>query len=315
MSVDTQSESIWSLAVHGGAGQGREQEANIEHADAIRAELAAVLEKGAAILRNGGTAVDAVEDAVRRLEDSPLFNAGRGSVFNAAGEHELEASIMDGRTLDAGAAAALRGIKNPVSLARLVMQRSPHVFLQGEGAIAFAKAQGMELVDEAYFSTEDRRAALELAKRRSPPPNPSKQGTVGAVARDVHGDLAAATSTGGMTNKAVGRIGDSPIIGAGCYASNASCAVSGTGQGEYFIRATVARDIAALMEYGGKNARAAAAHVIRRRLEVLGGEGGVVVVDRDGHIVFEFNTGVMLRASVTHAAPVRTGIDRRDALY
>lgn len=294
-------EAAWALAVHGGAGAVGDGGRNRERA--IRAAITAALEAGAQILGAGGTSLDAVEDAVRRLEDSPYFNAGRGAVFNARAEHELEASIMDGRTLAAGAVAVLRGIKNPVTLARRVMERSPHVFLQGDGAMAFAESEGIGRVEPGYFWTEDRYAALQAVRARvasGRPPAP-QIGTVGAAALDTHGNLAAGTSTGGMTNKAVGRIGDSSIIGAGTYASNASCAVSGTGHGEYFIRATVARDVSALMEYAGKDADSAADTVIRRRLAGIGGKGGVIVVDRGGKVVFAFNTELMYRGSVTDA--------------
>ena len=302
---------IWALAVHGGAGAGREEEHAAEKADAIRATLKSVLEAAGALLASGGSALDAVEAAVCALEDSPLFNAGRGSVFNERGEHELEASIMDGRTLAAGAAAVLRGIRNPVSLARLIMERSPHVFLQGDGALLFASAHGIARVDPGYFRTERRWKTLEDAKRDASahagagPIGARSQdlGTVGAAALDMQGNLAAATSTGGLTNKAVGRVGDSPIIGAGTFASNESCAVSCTGHGEYFIRATAARDIAALIEYGGKDLQTAVDIVIGQRLSRLGGEGGAIAVDRAGRVAFAFNTDVMIRGCVTSTAP------------
>ena len=304
---DTHSSSAaapaWALAVHGGAGALPDAGSADERERATQAALETVLQAGARILRAGGTSLDAVEDAVRRLEDSPYFNAGKGAVFNARAEHELEASIMDGRTLAAGAVAVLRGIKNPIVLARRVMQRSPHVFLQGEGALAFAESEGVGLVAPGYFRTEERFRALREAKAREAagrPPAPQTS-TVGAVALDVRGDLAAATSTGGLTNKAVGRVGDSSIIGAGTYASNASCAVSGTGQGEYFIRATVARDVGALMEYAGKDAQSAADAIVHGRLARIGGKGGVIVVDRAGNVVFAFNTPVMYRGFVTEA--------------
>jgi L-asparaginase / beta-aspartyl-peptidase len=304
----------WSLAVHGGAGVNRGEALLDERTAAIRADLEAVLAAGALLLDGGGSSVDAVEEAVRRLEDSPLFNAGRGSVFNARGEIELEASIMDGRTLAAGAVAGLHGIRNPVALARRVMERSPHVFLHGEGALAFAAAEGIETVDADWFWTQHRWRAFERAKglASATPTQPREHGTVGAVALDTAGNLAAATSTGGLTNKWAGRIGDSPIVGAGCYASNASCAVSCTGQGEYFIRATIARDIAALIEYGGKDAQTAAHVAIEQRLAGLGGEGGAIVVDRKGAVAFAFNTDVMLRGRVTDGSPPAVGINRGD---
>jgi beta-aspartyl-peptidase (threonine type) len=287
----------WALAVHGGAGALSESESVDERERVIRA----VLDAGAQRLAAGRSSLDAVEDAVRRLEDCPYFNAGRGAVFNARGEHELEASIMEGRRMAAGACAVLHGIKNPIVLARRIMERSEHVFLQGQGAIAFAEVEGVEKAPPAYFWTQARFAALEQARGRAAAGRPpaSHPSTVGAVALDRYGDLAAATSTGGLTNKAAGRVGDSSIIGAGTYASNASCAVSGTGQGEYFIRGTLARDVAALMEYAGYDVQRAADAVIGERLARLGGEGGVVAVDREGRVAFAFNTEAMCRGVVT----------------
>lgn len=292
----------WSLALHGGAGLARDDALDGGREKAIRAVMGEVLEAGAQALAAGATSLDAVEEAVRRLEDSPLFNAGKGSVFNAHGEHELDASIMDGRSLRAGAVANVRNVKNPVTLARWVMERSPHVLLQGRGATAFAMQQGMPLVGPDYFWTEDRWQALKEARLRTGAKQPRHLGTVGAVALDRHGDLAAATSTGGVTNKLPGRVGDSAIIGAGTYASNASCAVSCTGQGEVFIRGTVARDIAALMELADHDVHSAVEAVIEQRLKELGGHGGAIVVDADGDIACAFNTEVMYRAFVTHAS-------------
>lgn len=303
----------WSLAVHGGAGVNRGEALIDERTGAIRAALDAVLAAGARVLDGGGSSVDAVEEAVRLLEDSPLFNAGRGAVFNADGDIELEASIMDGRSLAAGAVAGVRRIRNPVALARRVMEESPHVFLHGAGAESFAAALGLATVEPAWFRTEHRWKALEQARRSAgakAPPHADGSGTVGAVALDAAGNLAAATSTGGLTNKWAGRIGDSPIIGAGCFASNASCAVSCTGQGEYFIRATIARDIAALMEYGGSDVQAAADVAIGQRLGGLGGEGGAIAVDRGGRVAFAFNTGVMLRGRVARGSPAAVAIHR-----
>jgi L-asparaginase / beta-aspartyl-peptidase len=304
--------SRWSLAVHGGAGSGGDDSLDKHREQSIRATLAEVLEAGAQALAAGAASLDVVEEAVRRLEDSPLFNAGKGSVFNAHGEHELDASIMDGRSLNAGAVANVRNIKNPVALARLVMERSPHVFLQGAGAAAFAQDQGMSLVGPDYFWTEDRWQALKDARLRSGAKQPRDLGTVGAAALDRQGNLAAATSTGGVTNKLSGRIGDSAVIGAGTYASNASCAVSCTGQGEFFIRATIARDICALMEYAGSDAREAVATAIERRLHELGGRGGAIAVAHDGTIACAFNTDVMYRGGVTHATPVQIGVRAKD---
>lgn len=297
----------WSLAVHGGAGDSRSDKLDAERERAIRAVLAEVLEIGAQALAGGAASLDVVEDAVRRLEDSPWFNAGKGSVFNANGEHELDASIMDGQSLRAGAVASVRVVKNPVVLARWVMERSPHVLLQGAGAAAFAAAEGMPLVGPDYFWTEHRWQALKEARLRAAKPA-SGGGTVGAVALDRRGNLAAATSTGGVTNKLPGRIGDSALIGAGTYASNASCAVSCTGQGDFFIRATAARDIAALVEYADADLDTAVETVIRNRLGKLGGKGGAVAVGRDGYVAWAFNTELMYRGNVTHATPVQVAI-------
>jgi len=310
-------EGVWSLAIHGGAGAGSQESGAEERESQIHAALAAVLDAGGKILSGGGTALDVVEDAVTRLEDSPLFNAGKGAVFNERGEHELDASIMDGATLRAGAVAGLRTVKNPIRLARLVLERSPHVFLIAEGAHVFAARHGVERVDPAYFGTARRRAALDAAKLKeadlalSRPADES--GTVGAVALDVRGNLAAATSTGGVTNKAVGRVGDSALIGAGTFASNTSCAVSCTGQGEVFIRATAARDVAALIEYVGLDVQAAAEKVIHDRVAGLRGEGGLIAVDNLGRVAFAFNTGLMLRGAVTHASAPSTAIFRGES--
>ncbi|HEX5420502.1 MAG TPA: isoaspartyl peptidase/L-asparaginase, partial [Gammaproteobacteria bacterium] len=284
----------------------------------IRRALSDVLTASARILVDGGSSLDAVEDAVRRLEDSPLFNAGKGAVLNARGEHELDASIMDGGTCAAGAVAGLRHIKNPVALARRVMEASPHVFLQGQGAEEFARGAGFELVDPSYFRTEAslealervraaRRAAAsaERTERRQAEPE-----TVGAVALDIHGHLAAATSTGGITNKLPGRVSDSAVIGAGTYASDESCAVSCTGQGEYFIRATAARDVAALIEQGGKSLAEAAEAVLSGRVAKLGGRGGLIAVDKRGCIAWPFNTDTMYRGCVSSAAGPAVAIYR-----
>jgi beta-aspartyl-peptidase (threonine type) len=308
----------WSLAIHGGASTVRDEALQPDREAVVRAALAEVLEDVAKMLAAGASSLDAVEAAVRRLEDSPLFNAGKGAVFNSHGEHELEASIMDGRTLEAGAVAALRGVKNPVTLARRVMERTPHVFLQGDGALAFARAEGVEIMAPDYFWTEERWSSLKEARLRPAgrraAPERGGSGTVGAVALDRYGNVAAATSTGGMTNKMPGRVGDSSVIGAGTYASNSSCAVSCTGHGEYFIRATVARDICARIEYGGNDARAAIQAVLSRRLGRLGGRGGAIVVDRAGRVLTWTNTELMYRGIVTHKTPARTAIHRREAL-
>jgi L-asparaginase / beta-aspartyl-peptidase len=298
--------AAWALAIHGGAGSARDEGLDAAREQAIAETLRAVLADGAAALAAGAPSLDVVEHAVRALEDSPLFNAGRGAVYDARGEHELEASIMTGRTLSAGAVAAVQGVANPVTLARRVMECTPHVFLQGEGAVALARSQGLRLEPPEYFHTTHRREAWEAARRGAA--LPPERGTVGAVARDRQGDLAAATSTGGMTFKPPGRVADSSVIGAGTYASNASCAVSCTGHGEYFIRATVARDIGARMEYGREDASTAARAVIDTRLGPLGGRGGAIVVDRDGRLVCVFNTELMYRGAITAASPARIAL-------
>jgi L-asparaginase/beta-aspartyl-peptidase (threonine type) len=246
--------------------------------------------RGYTILQKGGPALDAVTAAVVALEDCPLFNAGRGAVFNADGEHEMDAAVMDGATLKAGAVAAVRRIRNPVLAARAVMERTPHVLLAGEGAERLAKAHGIALAPREYFFTQERHEALKKRLK-------SHHGTVGAVALDAHGHLAAATSTGGYTGKLPGRIGDSPLVGAGTWAEDATCAVSGTGLGEAFIRAAVAHDIAARMRYFGQPlARASAAAL--RNVARLGGDGGLVAVDRRGNIAMPFNSEGMYRAAV-----------------
>jgi beta-aspartyl-peptidase (threonine type) len=299
----------WALVIHGGASAAHDQPLGPARERAIRAALSEVLQAGARALAAGVGSLDVVEEAVRDLEDSPLFNAGKGAVFNSRGEHELEASIMDGRTLQAGAVASVRGIQNPIVLARWVMERSRHVYLHGEGAAAFAVAQGMELVAPDYFWTEESWNALKAARLHTgvERPPPREVGTVGTVALDRHGNLAAATSTGGLTNKPPGRVGDSSVIGAGTYASNESCAVSCTGEGEYFIRAGVARDICARVEYTGNDPASAAAAVLER-LGALGGQGGVIVVDRDGRVACVFNTDSMYRGAVSHDTAVQVAV-------
>ncbi len=286
----------FAIAIHGGAGTILKSSMTPEQDALYRTRLAEAVEVGYAILENGGTSLDAVEAVVQRLEDDSLFNAGKGSVFNSEGKVELDASIMDGNTLKAGAVAALHHVKNPIRLARAVMEQSEHVFLIGDGAEQFAKAHGIELVEDSYFFTEARWQSLQKAKAKDSLTEKEKHGTVGAVALDQHGNLAAATSTGGMTNKKFGRIGDSPIIGAGTYADNETCAISATGHGEYFIRAVVAHDIASLMRYKGLSLQAAAEEVIMKKLAKLGGTGGIVAIDRSGTIAMPFNTEGMYRA-------------------
>lgn len=291
----------FGIVIHGGAGTLLRENLTDELEAAYHASLAAALEAGHAILESGGTALDAVVAAVRILEDEPLFNAGRGAVFTSEGTNELDAAIMDGATLNAGAIAGVKRVKNPIDLARLVMEESPHVFMVGEGAEAFGRSFGVEEVGPDWFYTEARFEALERARARESvelswlEDEDWRYGTVGAVARDRAGNLAAATSTGGMTNKRFGRVGDVPVIGAGTYASNASCAISATGHGEYFIRTVVAREICARIEYLGESIQVATEAVINDRLGALGGTGGVVGLDRDGRPVLYMNTPGMYR--------------------
>ncbi len=297
------------LAIHGGAA-GARAELSPELEKLVRADMQRALETGQAVLkRSGGTALDAVEAAVRVLEDSPHFNAGKGAVFTHEGQNEMDASIMDGRNLQAGAVASVTVIKNPVTAARAVMEKTKHVILAGRGAEVFAAKVGLETVDPAYFWTERRwrqiqkvwQREAEEAKRQASTELTEKEpwGTVGAVARDTAGNLAAATSTGGRNNKMYGRIGDSPIVGAGTYAENGVCAVSGTGEGEYFIRYAACHDIAALMKYRGMSIEAAAAEVIQKKLKPAGGEGGVIALGADGQFTAPFNTPGLFRGYVT----------------
>ena len=314
------------LAIHGGAGAIPRDQMTPESEAAYRADLERALRTGHAILRDGGSSVDAVEATLRVLEDSPRFNAGKGAVFNHDGRNELDASIMDGSTLKAGAVAGVHRIRNPISLARLVMTSSEHVMLSGDGAEVFAREHGVRLVNPKYFWTPERWKALQDARRKeaeSRRPGKAgasahrpasavdgKFGTVGAVALDRAGNLAAGTSTGGMTNKRFGRIGDSPIIGAGTYANNRTCAVSATGHGEFFIRYAVAHDISALMEYRGMSLADAANEVVMHKLVDAGGEGGVVAMDREGNVAMPFNTPGMFRGWIDEDGTVRVDIYR-----
>jgi beta-aspartyl-peptidase (threonine type) len=276
-----------------------------EKETAYKHALESALEKGYSVLAEGGTATDAVARAVVELENSPLFNAGKGSVFTAEGTHEMDAAIMEGNTLNAGAVSLITGIKNPIVLARDVMEKSEHVFLAGEGAMKFARSLDYSLEDESYFYDQLRYEQWQEVKGTATfqldhsAKKDSKFGTVGAVACDCHGNLAAATSTGGMTNKRFGRIGDSPILGAGNYANNKTCAVSCTGSGEFFIRGVVAYDVSCLMEYKGLSLEDAAKEVIGRRLLEIGGDGGLIAVDAHGNIAMPFNTEGMYRGSKT----------------
>ncbi len=294
-------EPMISIAIHGGAGVISRASMSEENERAYRADLGRALDAGYAVLEKGGASLDAVVAAVRILEDSPYFNAGHGAVFSHAGVNELDAAIMDGATQKAGAVAGIRHVRNPIDLARMVMERTPHVLLSGEGAEEFALEQGVTLVPGSYFYTERRWKQLEDAQKAERTASVEEVigyfGTVGAVARDSKGNLAAATSTGGMTNKRWGRIGDSPIIGAGTYADNATCAVSATGSGEYFIRAVVAHEICARVRLSGVTAAAAAKDVIHGKLKEIGGDGGVIVVDRQGALSLEFNSEGMFRGA------------------
>jgi len=294
-----------ALAVHGGSGTINKGDLSEAKEREIRQTLEKAVRAGHRILLDGGSSLDAVSRAVTLLEDSPHFNAGRGAVFNAEGRNELDASIMEGAGLNAGAVAAVHNVRNPILLARKVMSDSVHVMLMGEGAEAFAREHDIEFEEDEYFFTEHRWRQLQKAKMSSQTDQsflseiPDRWfSTVGAVALDADGNLAAATSTGGMTNKRWGRVGDSPIIGAGTYADNRSCAVGATGHGEYFMRATVARDICARVQYTGVSLADAADYVINRQLTDMGGDGGIIAIDPQGNIALTFNTPGMYRASV-----------------
>ena len=307
-----------TIVIHGGAGAMEKGRYTPSEEAAYKAKLGDALDAGYAVLDRGGSALDAVEAAIVIMEDSPLFNAGKGAVFTREGKNELDASIMDGRTKAAGAVAGVTRVKNPIRLARAVMENSPHVMMVGEGAEEFAKEQQLVLVKRSYFKTEARwrayKDALEAEKAAAAPkkesglPHDFKYGTVGAVALDRNGNLAAGTSTGGMTLKSYGRVGDAPIIGAGTYADNKSCAVSATGWGEYFIRLTVARDICAQVEYAGKSVVEATTDVIHNRLQKSGGDGGVIVLAPNGDFVMDFNSAGMFRG-------VKQGERKEVAIY
>ncbi len=286
------------IAIHGGAGTILRSHMTPELQAQYENALKEALNKGYSLLGQGGTAVDAVAAAVMVLEDFPLFNAGKGSVFNHIGKHEMDAAIMDGSDLSAGAVAGICGVRNPIALAKLVMQRSEHVMLFGKGAEDFALQQKLPVEEETYFFNEQRFQQWQEAlaeDRVSLDHNDKKFGTVGAVALDASGNLAAATSTGGMTNKKFGRVGDSPIIGAGTYASNTSCAVSCTGHGELFIRTVMGHDISCLMEYKGLSLHEACDVLVHDKLVKIGGEGGLVAIDRHGNIAMPFNSEGMYR--------------------
>lgn len=328
--VQAQEAPRWALAIHGGAGVIERANLSPEQDAAYRAALTRALEAGSAVLRSGGEALDAIQAAIEIMEDDPLFNAGRGAVFTAEGKTELDAAVMNGADLTAGAAAGLTRTRHPIAAARAIMEQSPHVMLIGEGADAFSASVGLEQVDPAFFFTERRWQGLErqlrergdpiptrpegasaagqgLASLPQPPLNERKFGTVGAVALDQSGNLAAGTSTGGMSGKRWGRVGDVPVIGAGTYASNTDgCAVSATGDGEYFIRATVARDICARMASGASGQVAGQAEVDEAL--ALGGSGGVIVMSRDGQPAYAITTSGMYRGAASSSEPARVAI-------
>jgi len=303
-------QETFGIVIHGGAGTILKQNMTDSLENAYLEKLEEAIKIGYTILRAGGSSLEAVSATINSMEDSSLFNAGKGAVFTHEGTNELDASIMDGATLNAGAVSGVKHIKNPIDLALSIMNDSPHVMLSGEGAEEFAREQGFEMIDPSYFYTEKRMQSLQKIKEielrkqhkslsfEDPFIKNSKFGTVGCVALDKNGNLAAGTSTGGMTNKRWNRIGDAPIIGAGTYANNATCAVSSTGWGEFFIRAMVAHDISAMMEYKGITLQEAAKIVIQQKVPDLGGDGGIVAIDKDGNIAMEFNTAGMYRANM-----------------
>ena len=293
----------YAIVIHGGAGTILKENMTPEKEKAYLDALNKSLDIGEEILKNGGSSMDAVEEAIKYMEDSPLFNAGKGAVFTHEGKNEMDASFMFGKDQNAGAVGGITNIKHPISAARAVLEKSEHVMMAGKGAEQFAENQGLEIVDPKYFYTERRWNSLQRILESEEGKTElsedddidKKHGTVGCVALDKDGNIAAGTSTGGMTNKKFNRIGDSPIIGAGTFADNATCGVSSTGHGEYFIRYTVARDIAAMMEYGGKSLTEAGEYIINKKLVEKGGTGGVVALDRNGNVAMPFNTPGMYR--------------------
>ncbi|MBS3914574.1 MAG: isoaspartyl peptidase/L-asparaginase [Bacteroidetes bacterium] len=290
--------SAYKFAIHGGAGTIEKHMLSPEQELAYLNGLQSALEKGKTILSNGGTALDAVEQAVILLENNPLFNAGKGSVFNHEGKHEMDAAIMDGKNLKAGAVTCISNIRNPIELARKVMDESEHVLLSGAGAESFAKMKNMNFESDTYFHDEyrfDQWQEIKNTNKTQLDHTEKKFGTVGAVALDIHGNLTAATSTGGMTNKRWGRIGDTPIIGAGTYANNQTCAISCTGHGEFYMRAVVAYDISCLMEYKRLSLKEACDLVVMQKLVAIGGEGGLIAIDKYGNLELPFNSAGMYR--------------------
>ena len=324
--VETTTEPTFGLVIHGGAGTILKKNMTDSMEQAYRTVLEEAIRAGHEILKNGGAAMEAVTASINIMEDSPLFNAGKGAVFTHEETNELDASVMDGSTLNAGAVAGVTRVRNPIDLAVEVMDNSDHVMLAGTGAEVFAQTRGIELVDPQYFYTERRFNSLQRIKEKEkteldhdgsaaaydPFIKDSKFGTVGCAALDKYGNLAAGTSTGGMTNKRWNRIGDAPIIGAGTYANNATCAVSSTGWGEYFIRAMVAHDISAMMEYKGSSLEDAAREVIHVKVGALGGDGGIVAIDKDGNVAMEFNTAGMYRAHMNAAGDLVIGIYEKE---
>jgi len=299
--------SNWKLVIHGGAGSERIAHGNPEHEELARQGLLDALDAGAAILDAGGSAIDAVEAAARSLEENACFNAGRGSVLTEQGEAELDAAMMDGATRRAGAVAGLKTTRAPISLARRLMEHGPHVFLSGDGADRFAAAVGVEQVDNGFFILPERRRQLDEALAAGSGADPIKYGTIGAVAVDANGHVAAATSTGGITGKQWGRVGDSPLIGAGTYADDRACAVSATGSGEYFIRAAAAHELAARMRLNGESLQQALDAVLQD-IEALGGRGGLIAVSPEGEAAWGFTTPAMYRG-------VAAAGERRVAIY
>src|SRR3984957_15757788 len=339
LALQAQQPHKWAVVLHGGAGVIERSHMDPKTEAAYRADLQTALQKAADTLDKGGSALDAVKAAIQFMEDDPLFNAGHGAVFTAAGKNELDAAIMDGSNLKAGAVAGVTRTRHPISLARAVMEKSPHVMLIGSGADEFAAANGLEMVDPSFFFTERRWQNLvdELKKEGKPiPPRPAgappaptgkpdaqlmfpfqspdahKFGTLGVVALDKQGNIAAGTSTGGLTAKMWGRVGDTPIIGAGTYADNRSCAVSGTGTGEYFIRLTVARTICALVQYKGMSLQQAADDVIQHQLTDMKGDGGIIAIDTKGDMVWSFNSEGMYRARVSEGGKPEIGMYKEE---
>lgn len=299
-SANLPEEMDYAIIIHGGAGNMNPENLDKEKSEEYLSVLEKAIDHGSTLLKEGKSSVDVVEEVIQILEDSPLFNAGKGAVFTHEGRNELDASIMEGKNMNAGAVAGITNVKNPISAARKVMEKSEHVMLSGNGANEFAAIQGLEIVDPSYFHTDERYNSLLRTLRKESEDYADKKmkkmGTVGCVALDKNGNLCAGTSTGGMGNKRYGRIGDSPVIGAGTYANNATCGVSCTGHGEFFIRYSVAHDISALMEYRNLRVEEAAEYVIQEKLLNAGGSGGVICLDNKGNYSMEFNTEGMFRA-------------------